>query len=183
LPAVIGDNVAGAYDMVKYLLNMGHRNIIYLFSSGMLKSANAIANTERLEGWQKAMTEAGEGASDSSIWDWDDASGHNGNHIESLLRKRRPTAVLCFNDCLAAELMKLLGKIHISVPGDISVAGFDDTPIANLVSLTTVAVPKKEIGSVGVKKLVNLVRGTDFGPKIVILPTEIIIRGSTASPA
>ncbi|MFH2068448.1 MAG: substrate-binding domain-containing protein [Candidatus Omnitrophota bacterium] len=80
------------------------------------------------------------------------------------------------------HLLKLLEKIPINVPEEISVAGFDDALLAKLFSLTTVTVSRKEMGVVAVKKLINQIQGTTFGPTNTILPLNPVVRNSIAKP-
>lgn len=96
-------------------------------------------------------------------------------------RHPRPTAVLCGNDVLAAGALQMARRLGIRVPEEVSVTGFDDIEIAEIVSpsLTTVHVPHREMGRRAADVLLAMRRGDDPGPSIE-LPTKIEWRDSLA---
>ena len=89
----------------------------------------------------------------------------------------RPTAILCSTDVLAFGVIKVLGELGLEVPGDVSVTGFDDVPTAAAAELTTVRQPLVEKGREAGRLLME--PGTE---REVILPIELVARGSTAPP-
>ena len=89
----------------------------------------------------------------------------------------KPTAIFCMNDEMAIGAIQTLKSHGLSVPGDISVTGFDDPP------LTTVAQPAAKIGEVAMDTLLHLIEGKQPIQADHVLPYEFIIRKSTAPPA
>jgi DNA-binding LacI/PurR family transcriptional regulator len=89
----------------------------------------------------------------------------------------RPTAILCSTDVLAFGVIKTLQELGLDVPGDVSVTGFDDVPAAATAELTTVRQPLVEKGREAGRLLME--PGTE---REVILPIELVARGSTAPP-
>jgi LacI family transcriptional regulator len=94
----------------------------------------------------------------------------------------RPTALVCDDDILAAGACKAVRRLGLTVPGDVSVTGFDDLALATALEpeLTTVRLPARELGARGMKALLALLDGTS--PPRGDLPVELVVRGSTAPP-
>ena len=97
--------------------------------------------------------------------------------------KRPPTAVFCANDILAIGALSECREVGLSVPADMSIAGFDDLPIAQYVSpmLTTVRVPANEMGSSAAKRLIFAIENGEPVRPLELL-TDLVIRESTAAP-
>lgn len=94
----------------------------------------------------------------------------------------RPTALACDDDLLAAGAYKAARALGLDVPGDLSITGFDDVQLATALEpeLTTVRLPAEELGGQGMSALLDLLAGRR--PADVALPTELVVRGSTAPP-
>ena len=95
----------------------------------------------------------------------------------------RPTAVLCANDEMAFGAVQSLHRHGLSVPEDVSIVGFDDLNMAAFYNppLTSVHIPRHEIGRRAAEALIQLLTGRAVARE-VILPTRLIIRESTAPP-
>jgi LacI family repressor for deo operon, udp, cdd, tsx, nupC, and nupG len=95
----------------------------------------------------------------------------------------KPTAVFCFNDEMAIGAIQRLTALGLSVPNDISVAGFDDIEFAAFASppLTTISQPTDEMGATAMKLLHRRLSG-DTQVETVTLPTQLKVRASTAAP-
>ena len=93
------------------------------------------------------------------------------------------TVVLCGNDVLAAGAIQRAAKLGIDVPGQVSITGFDDIALAQLVTpgLTTVRVPHRAMGEAAAEALISLLQGGEA--KSCALPTEICLRHSLGPPA
>jgi LacI family transcriptional regulator len=93
------------------------------------------------------------------------------------------TAVCCANDLLAIGAMQRLAALGVDVPGEVSVAGFDDISTAALTApgLSTVRLPLRELGRLGFERADAMLNGDQ--PDAVHLPTTVVLRGSTAAPA
>jgi LacI family transcriptional regulator len=96
---------------------------------------------------------------------------------------RRPTAVLCGNDVLAAGALRQARQMGLEVPRDVSITGFDDIEIARIVvpALTTVHVPHREMGTNAARQLVDMVENASPG-KTVELEARICLRDSLGPP-
>jgi LacI family repressor for deo operon, udp, cdd, tsx, nupC, and nupG len=92
-----------------------------------------------------------------------------------------PTAVFAFSDEIAIGSLRSLRRVGLTVPGDVSVVGIDDHPMADLSDLTTVRQPVREMGRRAAELLVDVLSGRN-APEEVVLPTRLVIRGSTSSP-
>jgi LacI family transcriptional regulator len=95
---------------------------------------------------------------------------------------QRPTAIFASNDDMAAAVVAVAGELGLSVPQDLSVCGFDDTPLAQTVwpPLTTVKQPIYRMGYDAAKHLMT--RKAERGPDGRILDFEIMLRDSTSGP-
>lgn len=176
LPAVRVDHRAAAAEATRHLLKLGHRKIVHI--SGPLTSPMAV---HRVEGYQDAMAEAGcetqvvEGA--FTIQSGEAAVG------QLLAASERPTAVFAANDETAIGAIRAIKARGLTVPGDISVMGFDDQRIAGLYDppLTTVHIPTAEIGYRAMLML-ERVLGDSLIERDIVLPTRIEVRATTAPP-
>lgn len=103
---------------------------------------------------------------------------------ELLRMDQRPTAVFAANDLAATGVLDVLDRAGLSVPGDVSVVGYDNTHIAGMhrFDLTTVDQPRLEIGRQAVSLLLERVRGDRSSPRHVVLPPKLVVRGSTGPP-
>jgi len=95
-------------------------------------------------------------------------------------RDSLPTAFFCESDSLAATVVHALRELGIDVPGDVSVVGFDDDRICKLIqpSLTSVHVPKHEMGEIAVKRLIDQTTDAHYAPCISQLHTTVVSRKS-----
>ncbi|MFD0471646.1 LacI family DNA-binding transcriptional regulator [Nonomuraea thailandensis] len=93
----------------------------------------------------------------------------------------RPTALVAFNDKMAVGALRAAAEAGLSVPGDLSVAGFDDIDISRAASpaLTTVRQPLEEMGRMAVTLLMRLLSRHTLEALHVSLGTELVVRGST----
>jgi DNA-binding LacI/PurR family transcriptional regulator len=145
-------------------------------------SHNYVAR-ERLTGWRNACT-AADLAPPATISCPFNGSEH-GRHAARLLLDLdpAPTAVVCLSDELARGVMAELADHDVRVPRDVSVVGFDDSPNAALAHppLTTVRQPARDKGALAASLLIERLRTGQVGPGQV-LPTELVVRASTAEP-
>lgn len=172
------DDRQAAREMTDYLISLGHRDIAFV--SGR---AGTATTERRLGGFRDAMA----GANLTVNEDWVRSAGYE-YHLaldagEGILSgANRPTAIFAANDDMAAGVIAACYKLGLSVPGDVSVAGFDDSVIATVVwpQLTTVRQPIQEMASLAVQQLIATARGTrdvENDQKRVL--SELIVRDST----
>lgn len=93
----------------------------------------------------------------------------------------RPTALLAMSDALAAGALRAAADLGLDVPRDVSVVGFDDAPSAAVLGLTTIRQPTAEKGRIAAARLAALAEGRTVRPRRTLLPTELVVRRTTAS--
>ncbi len=99
-----------------------------------------------------------------------------------LSRPEPPTAVYAHSDEIAVGAIRTARRAGLDVPGDVSVVGIDDHPIAALTDLTTVAQPVRSIGEQAAATLLEMIDGVQ-SPAPTTFPTRLVVRRSTAPPA
>jgi len=173
------DNRGGAQRLAEHLLSLGHRRIGYVAGT-----AEWTTTRHRLEGHRAALTAAGLDAGTDHLTvhgDYDRASGYDAA-LELLRRDSRLTAIVAANDTVALGVCAALRDQGLSVPGDVSVAGFDDLPFSvdAAPALTTVRIPLQEAGA----RAGRLVMGRQPPPPggVATVRTELMARASTAPP-
>ncbi len=176
-PSVDVDNVRGALQMINTLLQMGHRRIAYVGDPHIQESASGFAR-ERREGYRQAMLAAG--VYDPTL---DDLSGEAAALV-ALRSAQPPTAFFCLYDGLALRLLEQLHHQGVRVPDDVSVAGFDDITFAAMSrpALTTVRQPIHRLGERAAEILLASIDGAIPAGHRELLPTEVVLRESTAPP-
>jgi DNA-binding LacI/PurR family transcriptional regulator len=103
-----------------------------------------------------------------------------GAAADQLVRDFAPTAIVATSDVHAVAALKVLRARRITVPGEVSVIGFDDAPIADLMDLTTVSQPLQEKGRAAATMLLDLIAGR--ARRRSIKPTELLVRSTTGPP-
>ena len=178
LPTVIIDDEDCAIAQTRHLLDLGHRRLLHV--AGFAGHYNAEV---RYGGFLKAVAAAGL-PRDSVLnfqGDYTLASGAAAaRHFLAL--DRRPTGVVCDSDEMAIGFMKTLTAAGVSVPGEVSVVGFDGIEFAEfcMPSLTTIRQPSRELGAVGAKTLLRLLAENGDGPQgPIVLHGELVVRDST----
>ena len=174
VPAVVGDNAAGIIQAVRHLAALGHDRIGYAGGP-----ATSWSDSRRREGLADAVDRGLIPA--AAIVDLGGFRPGSAGGIDAADQAVAAgvTAILAFNDQLALGVLGRLADRGVSVPGRMSVVGFDDIPVARLLapSLTTVAVPAMEIGRTAVDLLLS------GEPSVTrVLPVELQVRRSTAEP-
>ncbi|MEU8354000.1 LacI family DNA-binding transcriptional regulator [Streptomyces sp. NPDC048845] len=182
-PAAAIDDTAGAAKAVRHLVNLGHQRI------GMIRSTDDEGvhqgvSRRRLAGYRAALTEAGLEIPDDAVvsapWGIDGGARAMG---ELLSLRTPPTAVFAEADEVAIGALRTLRRAGVPVPGRMSVVGFDDSPMAELLDLTTVAQSVYEQGAIAGRMLVEAVRHSGVREPRVRLGTTLVPRGTTAAPS
>jgi len=175
-PWVWLDDRRAALEATRYLLGLGHRTVHYL------AIPSSTHTSQRQAGWRTALEEAGARVPGSVQCGWTPQSGYQAG--QALAADPDVTAVLCGNDDLALGLMRAMQEAGRAIPADISVVGFDDTPVAGFLtpSLTTVRMDFAELGRASFALLQALLE-----PETAVPPTpwpapELIIRESAGPP-
>ncbi len=169
------DQVAGAELGTSLLLELGHTEILHLAGPPSWAESRS-----RLLGWRNAMSAAGLRPSPYVEGDWSARSGYLAG-LE-IARSDDVTAVFCANDQMALGLLRALSERGRSVPGDVSVVGFDDIPEAAYLipPLSTVRQDFTEVGR-RVIELIQAALAGEPGPERLISP-ELVVRASSGPP-
>jgi LacI family transcriptional regulator len=159
---------------VEHLLELGHRRIAYVSGPQRLKSAQ-----RRLLAFTRTMKK---NESAPFIFEGDfKATGGQQAAAAMLQQKQRPTAIVAANDLMAMGAMRELRRAGLRVPEDVSVVGFDDILFAELTDppLTTVALPREEIGRAAIEALLHTVTSKDKQGREYKITPKLIVREST----
>jgi DNA-binding LacI/PurR family transcriptional regulator len=178
-PTVGADHAGGAAAAVRHLLDLGHATVHHLAGP-----ADSDPASVRLTAWRNELARAGLAAPEVLAGDWSAQSGYQAG-LE-IARRRDVTAVFAANDEMAIGLVRALHEVGRPVPGEVSVVGFDDIPLAGYLwpPLTTV---RQDYDGIGQNLIALLLRQMRDGPSgqldRVLIPAELVIRSSTAPPA
>ena len=176
VPMVSVDQADGARQVVEHLLGLGHETVWHVAGPGDWLEADG-----RVNGWRQALTAAGRPVPEPLAGDWSPRSGYDaGRRLAGI---PGVTAVFVANDQMALGLLRALTELRIEVPGQISVAGFDDIPEAEFFNppLTTV---RQDFGEVGRRCIEILLRrvesGEDLGYEGSTVPARLVVRDSSS---
>lgn len=169
------DQEGGARQAVHHLIELGHTDIAHVPGPPDWSEAQA-----RESEWRRVMSEAGLPVREPVARGWNSQTGYDMGL--QFVREGVPTAVFAANDELAFGLVRAFHETGLSVPGDVSIVGFDDIPTAKffIPSLTTVRQDFHELGHQVVTTLIDAIRG-DQPLNPISLPTQLIVRESTAA--
>jgi len=188
--SVAVDDVAESYKIITYLLEQGHEKIAILTDTSMRKSS--VGNL-RVEGYKKAFFDKGKEVDESLIFYISDYvetdeffSLKNAYTVikEKLMDERfaqdRFTALFCISDLLAIGAMKAIREAGLSIPGDMSVIGFDGLEMMDYVSptVTTLVQPTALMAKATVELLFDVMTGQG-GNEHLVFPGELMIKEST----
>ena len=180
LPNVTIDNAKATKDMVNYMLNLGHKRICYLAGP-----SDILLYRDRVNGYTAALKERGIPLDENLILHCAPSIQGGYDVINAAINDSRLhfTAVVASGDSMAIGAMRALQSHGYQVPGDISVAGFDDIELSALISptLTTVRQPKRQIGVRSMEKLLEVIAGNTPAVNREILPYELVIRESSGN--
>jgi LacI family transcriptional regulator len=175
-PAEVPDNRTGARLVTEHLLSLGHVRIAMISGPATLRTSR-----EREVGYSRAMEAAGAKPvivrGDFTIKGATEATAR-------LMAGNSPTAMFLASDTMALGALTELRRLGVSVPGDVSVAGFDDIPGLEFIhpTLTTVRVPMAALGAAGVARLLHQLDDDDTSTRTHFHPVELVVRESTGKP-
>ena len=179
-PHVQIDNEAAAWEATRHLISLGHRRIAHI--AGPLPEVMA---TDRLEGYRRAMTEAGLPVPDGYVQRGDYLLRTGQERCHTLFDlPEPPTAIFVANDEMAFGAIHELRRMGHAVPEEVSVVGFDDLYLSEAFfpPLTTVSQPRAEIGRQAMTILLSMISGEDVPNEPLVMPITLKVRGTTAPP-
>lgn len=196
IPAVNVDDRSGARAAAQHLIDLGHRRIGLLLSGlhgthGLITAedvaVDGYASTQRMRGWRDALDAAGITPLMARQAGTDLEQAKAGARL-LLDRPDRPTALLCFSDAVAHGAVQVAEELGIRIPEQLSVVGFDDNPLAVQIrpTLTTVRQDVEAKGRLAAAALSRAIEDRRAGRtgdvEHLLLPTELVVRNSTAPP-
>jgi len=177
--SLVVNNIEGAYEAVKFLIEKGHRRIGFINGQieGNFKFNQA---NDRLIGLHRAFGEAGlpfepELALTS---EWSRAGGKLAG-LQLLSQQKRPTAIFAASDMQAVGVLEAAKELGIAVPDQLSVIGFDGLEVSELLELSTVRQPVQEMGELGATLLVELIDNPERMPELIRFDTQLLERHTT----
>jgi LacI family transcriptional regulator len=180
IPAVSATNWAGARKATEHLVGLGHTRI------GVITGHHGwCSSIDRLAGYHSALLAAGIPIVPEYVREADfEIEGGKLAALELLALPNRPTAIFAMNDQMAVGVLRAARERSLSVPGELSIIGFDDVTLASITSpaLTTVMQPLQEMGRLAVTLLYRQIQGQPLDAYRVELSTKLVVRDSTAPP-
>ena len=177
--AVIIDDEAAAHAMTAHLLSQGHRRIGFIVGDSKQTSSEL-----RRDGYLRALGEAGVAVAPQLIQQGRFTYRSGMIAAEALIAlDPRPTAIFASNDDMAAAAIAVAHQHRLDVPGEISIVGFDDTPLATTIwpELTTVRQPIQDMARLATRLAMEAARG-DLAVSHHRLDVELMIRQSDRAP-
>ena len=184
IPQTVIDDVAGGRLATGHLIGLGHRRIGFVGDMTFAKPPAGLGFTssaERLRGYRQALAEAGLGFETGLIRRGPHDAATAAEHAAQLLKAHNPpTAIFAASDTQAIGVLAAAEQLGVTVPGQLSVVGFDDIESAALLGLSTVRQPLARSGADGARRLCALLRGERPQVRREELPLELVARASTA---
>lgn len=173
VPSVVADTDSGVTDAVRHLAAMGHTDISYL--AGPERSWMSQRRWESIKArcdWHGlAATVVASGL----------PTVDGGRRAAAAVREGTATAVFCYNDLMAIGLMRELQSAGLAIPEDLSILGFDNIFGSDFTTppLSTIKSPLHALGVSALGRVLDAVDQADAGKEPPVLPTELVLRGST----
>ena len=174
---VIVDSKIGSRLAVEHLIELGHKRIAHI--AGPIDISVSI---ERLETYKETLKAHNIRVDEELIKTGNFQQDGGFNACKELLSiKEPPSAIFCANDFMALGALEYISNMGLRVPDDISILGFDDITFASLpgIELTTIKVPKYDMGHLSAKILIDEIEGKRKSIKQVVLKPELVIRKTT----
>jgi DNA-binding LacI/PurR family transcriptional regulator len=183
LNRVVVDDVEGGSTATQQLINLGHRRIGYI-SDPLENPFNFTSSLFRYQGYRQAIEAAGIPFKPEYH-----GQGEHGRYeahrlaLQMLSLAERPTGIFAASDTQAMGVLEAARDLNLRVPQDLSVIGYDDIEVAEYLGLTTIRQLLFESGQRGVDILLDALENPSKGPVCEKLPTELIVRQTTATPS
>lgn len=185
MPTVLFDDQSAARELTQFTVDQGHKNI-----GGIFKLDDS-QGTLRLKGFLDVLH--GNSLPFTPRWlsfyTTDSQEYVVQSYCQTVFLTEKisgPSAVVCYNDEIAVNLINHLGKQNISVPRDISILGFDDSPLADVgsVGLTTIHHPQRDFGKKAAQIILQILHGT-YNSRLTpyVFPPQLVVRTSCAGPS
>jgi LacI family transcriptional regulator len=177
---VTSDNVAGAAIAVGHLAGLGHRRIALIGGA-----SNTRPGIDRLLGYRRGLDRAGVPYRAEYVIEGDFYPAAGAAAMRTLLDLAEPpTAVFAAADLMAAGAMRAAAELGAACPADVSIVGFDDVQVAELLqpALTTIRQDMRGLGAAAGEALIRMIDDAELDPPTRVVPVELVERGTTAPP-
>jgi DNA-binding LacI/PurR family transcriptional regulator len=182
LSRVVIDDVAGGRLATQHVIDLGHRKIGFV-GDQLDNPFNFISSRDRFEGYRQALAEAS-----ITFRAEHHRQGEHGREparqmaSDLLATSDPPTAIVAASDTQAFGVLEAARDAGLRIPEELSVIGYDDIEIAEYLGLTTIRQPLFALGVEGVGLLLDSIANPPPAPRRVLLPVELVVRGTTAPP-
>ena len=178
IPWVDCDNVQGGRLATQHLIDLGHRRIAMVHGAKGSKSSN-----DRRAGYRQRMEANGLEVRDDWHLEHVDPDREPQAVLELLQSPDRPTALFVWSDDIALTILQSLRALGLSVPGDVSIVGFDSSIAARTAvpALTSICQPVRAMASAAARLLIQTIRGETVDKRAILFQPSLDIRESTAS--
>lgn len=185
LTSLVVNNVEGAYQAVRCLIEHGHRRIGFINGKSE-GDFHFNPGNDRFIGLHRALGEAGLLYEPDLVLTagWNRQGGRQAA-LHLLSRPDRPTAIFAASDEQAVGVLEAARSLKLAVPGDLSVIGFDGIELSDILELSTVQQPMKYMGELGAQKLLEQIEGAAKGgspPELIRLQPNLIVRRTISGP-
>jgi LacI family transcriptional regulator len=179
VPSVLVDNHGAAQEATEFILGRGHRRVAMIAAD---PTDLAVGRDRRL-GYEAALRAHGLDVAPELVVDADVSSQESGYAAMARLDRHAPTAVLAASDLLAMGAMRYQLERGRSIPGDVSIMGFDDLDVAShpAMRLTTVAFDFVELGALATRTLIEAIERPGATPEARRVPHRLIVRDSVGA--
>jgi LacI family transcriptional regulator len=182
LDHVVIDDVAGGRLATQHLIDLGHSKIS-LVSDPLVNPFNFVSSRDRYQGYRQALAEAGIPFRP----EYHRQAPHGREEARQMAADLlslpdRPTAIFATSDTQAVGVLEAAQNMGLMVPEDLSVIGYDDIEMAEYLHLTTIRQPLFALGIEAVELLLDSIANPPVAPRRVLLPIELVVRGTTAPP-
>ena len=177
------DDIAGGKAVTEYLIELGHTKIGFV-GDPVDNPFNFTSSRDRALGYRRALEAAGI----SYRPEYYEENPHGRQEARESAKKMltlpdRPTAIFASSDVQAVGVLEAARDLGLRVPQDLSVVGYDDVEIAEILGLTTMRQMLFESGQRGVELLLETLENPETKPVYEVLPTELVIRNTTGPPS
>ncbi|RBP49712.1 LacI family DNA-binding transcriptional regulator [Arenicella xantha] len=173
---ILSDYKQGAYDATEYLIRLGHRRICFLTQ----EFSKVKSRKERFQGYVAALNAHGLELDSSLIQYWHRHRGFDNAPAELLAADNPPTAMFTQHLAITSQLLTELNQANICIPDDVSVLGFDELPMADLLKVPITVVKQKpyEIGNESAKLLIHQLENPGSANQRIMVPCTLVERDS-----
>jgi DNA-binding LacI/PurR family transcriptional regulator len=178
---VVIDDVAGGYRATQHLIDLGHRKIAYLSDVMHENPFNFRPVEARYQGYKKALADAGIPLRSDYVCEGE-LNRREARRITHQLMSLAdpPTAIFAYSDTQAYGVLQAAQEMELNVPHQLSVIGYDDIEMSEYVHLTTIRQQLYESGVRGAELLLSEIAQASPEPNEIVLPTELVVRRTTA---